>query len=424
LLSSEIIAGLLGSACLIGLGSGIYPALLLSRFSPVLTLKGLFRYGFGRVALRKYLVVFQFAISTLMIVSTLIIYFQVDFMKNANLGFDKERKLIIPAKISKYNYESIKDEFLLYHSIKGATASSSIPGRDIFGWHVLPRGKESSRIVVNVLTVDYDFLSEYDLELVAGDGFKEGLIGSASRVCMINETGAKVLGFNIPENALEKEINLENGNTFRTIGIVKDFHYKGLQQKIEPLLLILPAAQNSYLAALTLTVGSQNLPGTLEFIENKWKELNLGAIFSYRFLDEDFGRLYRKERRVGRIFSTFTALGLFIAFFGLFGLALFTAEQRTKEIGIRKVLGATVSSIFILLTKEFVKWVSIGTLVAFPIAYYAMDRWLQNFAYRIDIGLLPFIGAAFIATVLSLLAVSLQTLSVAIANPVDTLRYE
>jgi putative ABC transport system permease protein len=345
-------------------------------------------------------------------------------MKKANLGFDKERKLIIPARLSKNNYESIKNEFLQYHSIEGATASLSVPGGAIHGRHVLTGDKESSRIVFGVLTVDYDFLSEYDLELAEGDGFKEGMTGSASRICIINETGAKVLGLNFPENALDREIHMEDGDNFKTIGIVKDFHYRGLQQKIKPLLLILPATQNSYLATLTLTFGTQNLPGTLEFIENKWKELNLGAIFNYRFLDEDFDRLYRTEERVGRIFSTFTALGLLIAFFGLFGLALFTAEQRTKEIGIRKVLGATVSSILILLTKEFVKWVSIGTLIAFPIVYYAMDRWLQNFAYRIDIGLLPFIGAAVITIVLSLLAVSLQTLSVAITNPIDSLRYE
>lgn len=424
LLSPEIIIGLLALACLIGLGSGIYPALLLSGFSPILTLKGLFRFGLGKVALRKYLVVFQFTISTLMIFSTLIIYFQLDYMKNANLGFDKEQKLIIPAKLSKNNYEFIKNEFLQYHNIEGATASLSAPGGAIHGRHVLVGDKESSRIVFGVLTVDYDFISEYDLELAAGDGFKKGMTGSASRICIINETGVKVLGLSIQQNALDKEVHMEDGDVFRTIGIVKDFHYRGLQQKIKPLLLILPATQNSYLGTLTLTVGTQNLPGTLEFIENKWKELNLGAIFTYRFLDEDFDRLYKTEERMGRIFSTFTALGLFIAFFGLFGLALFTAEQRTKEIGIRKILGATISSILILLTKEFVKWVSIGTLIAFPIAYHAMDRWLQNFAYRIDIGLLPFLGAAVIAVVMSLLAVSLQTLHAALANPIDSLRYE
>jgi putative ABC transport system permease protein len=426
LLSSEIIIGFLVLACLTGVGSGIYPALLLSGFSPILTFKGLSRLG--RTALRKYLVVFQFAVSVLLIISTLIVFFQLDFMKNANLGFDKEQKLCITANLSEYNYESIKNEFLHYHNVRGLTASSAVPGRGISGMHTRPKGKESSRIDFSALTVDYDFLSEYKLEITAGHDFIKGQVGSASSVCIINETGVKVLGLNSPENALENEVETENSDCFwndkRIIGVVKDFHYRGLQHKIDPLMLILPETQDSYLGVLTLTVDTHNLPETLEFVENKWKELNLGAIFTYRFLDEDFDRLYKTEERVWRTFSTFTALGLFIAFFGLFGLALFTVEQRTKEIAIRKILGATISSILILLTKEFVKWVSIGTMIAFPIAYYAMDRWLQNFAYRIDIGWIPFAGAAVVAIVLSLFAVSLQTLNAAITNPVDSLRYE
>lgn len=419
----EIISGLLILSCIIGLGAGIYPSLLLSGFSPVSTLKGIFRPGFSKVELRKYLVVVQFAISVIMIVSTLIVYFQLDYMKNSNLGFDKEQKLIVPADFSKKNFRTIKNEFLRHHSIKGAVGSSTIPGRENSTWSVWLKGVDYSQVVFNMLTVDYDFLSEYKLEVIAGEEFRKDMVGSASKICAINETGAKMLGFDFPEKALQKEIHAADFD-LKIIGIVKDFHYRGLQQKIDPLLFILPIPRYGNLRMLTLTIDTQNLAETLEFVEKKWNELNLGAIFSYRFLDEDFNRLYRTEEKAGQIFSTFTALGLFIAFLGLFGLALFTVGQRTKEIGIRKTLGATVSSIIILLTKEFIKWVILGIIIAFPIAYYAMDRWLQNFAYRIDIGLLPFIGAAGIAIVLSLLTVSLLTLKAAALNPAEALRVE
>jgi putative ABC transport system permease protein len=194
--------------------------------------------------------------------------------------------------------------------------------------------------------------------------------------------------------------------------------------KIDPLMLVLPEVNYTYLGMLTLTLETKNLPETLEFVENKWKELNLGAVFSYRFLDEDFDRLYRTEERVGRIFSIFIALGLFIAFLGLFGLALFSAEQRTKVIGISKVLGTKVSSIIILLAKEFVKWVTMGIVIAFPIAYYAMDRWLQNFACRTSISLCIFVVSTTLALVIALITVSFQFIKAATANPVDSLRYE
>jgi len=424
LFNPGILAGLFVLACMIGMGAGFYPALLLSGLSPMLTLKGIFRSGSGRVALRKSLVVFQFAIAVIMIVSTLIVYFQLDYMRNANLGFDKEQKLVVPARLSRNNYESIKNEFLSYHAIKGATASSSVPGQ-MGGntWGVNLKGEDFSGLVFNVSTVDYDFLSEYKLELIAGEGFKKGKSGGAAEVCLINEAGAKALGFGLPENALGKEI-VRAQSGLMIIGIVKDFHYRGLQQKIDPLMLVLPDDRYNNLFVLTLTLETKNLQDTLKFVENKWKELNLGAIFSYRFLDEVFDRLYQTEERVGRIFSTFTALGLFIAFLGLFGLALFSAEQRTKEIGIRKVLGAKVSSIIIILAKEFVKWVAMGIVIAFPIAYYAMHRWLQSFAYRTSISLWIFVFSATLALVIALITVSYQSIKAATANSVDSLRYE
>jgi putative ABC transport system permease protein len=423
LFNLQVMMGVLALTALIGLGAGFYPALFLSGFSPILTLKGVFRKGSGKAALRRSLVVIQFAVAVIMVISTLLVYSQLRFMKNAKLGFDKEQKLVVSARLSRRNYESIKNEFLSYHAVKGATASS-VPGRDDQTYAISLSDKKFSGIVFNVSTVDKNFLPEYKLEIVAGEWFQKGMSGGEAEVCLINETGAKVLGFDRPEHAVGKFLQGLGPSLHQVMGVLKDFHYRGLQQKIDPLVFLLPEAKNTYLGVLTMTLETKNLQDTLKFIENKWKELKLGDIYSYRFLDEDFSRLYQTEEKVGRIFGTFTALGLLIAFLGLFGLALLTTEQRTKEIGIRKVLGATVPKIFVLLTREFIRPVAVGILIAFPIAYYAMHQWLQNFAYRTEIGWLPFAGAAAAAVALSLLTVSFQALKSAAANPADAIRYE
>ncbi|MFC1564750.1 FtsX-like permease family protein, partial [candidate division KSB1 bacterium] len=425
LINSVVIGGLLIIACVIGIGAGIYPAFLLSGFRPVMTLKGIFRTT-GGIELRKYLVVFQFAISVLLIISTLIVYYQLSFMKNTYLGFDKEQKLVIPVRFTDDNHASVKNEFLQHNNITGATASYTVPGRGNQTLGVtLEGGSRPMGAVFYQLTVDYDFISEYNLEITEGKGFVKDKTGDPSKVCMVNETGVKLLGFDNDADIIGRIIRVGSFSNFlRIIGVLNDFHYRGLQQKIDPLVFVLPQSEYGGLRTLTLTVDTQNLPETLEFVENKWKDLNLGPIFSYSFLDEEFDSLYRTEERVGQIFSTFTALGLFIAFLGLFGLALFTAEQRTKEIGIRKTLGATIMSIIQLLTKEFVKWVAVGIIIAFPAAYFAMDLWLQNFAYRIEIGWLPFAASAALAILLSIITVSFHAIKSATANPVDSLRYE
>ncbi|MFC1564749.1 ABC transporter permease [candidate division KSB1 bacterium] len=427
LVNPEIIMGFLGLAVIVGSGAGIYPAFLLSGFRPVQTIKGYFRTGKSGIALREYLVIFQFAITAIMIISTLIIYFQLNYMKNAYLGFDKEQKLIIPARLTERNYEAIKSEFLKYHNIKSAAASSSVPGRITARFGTSRKDADFYGKGLNYLTVDYDFISEYNLVLIAGEDFKKGKYGSASRVCLINEAAVKLLELGSPENVPGKEIYVGLNYVYKIIGVIADFHNRGLQQKIDPLCIVYAESQPTFindLYTITLTVETPSITETLSFVEKKWRELNLGSVFSYYFIDEDFNRHYRTEERVGKIFSTFTALGLFIAFLGLFGLALFTAEQRTKEIGIRKTLGATIMSIIQLLTKEFVKWVAVGIIIAFPAAYFAMDLWLQNFAYRIEIGWLPFAASAALAILLSIITVSFHAIKSATANPVDSLRYE
>ncbi|MFC1492702.1 ABC transporter permease [candidate division KSB1 bacterium] len=422
ILNTEVITTLILLTCIIGIVAGIYPGLLLSGFNPVQTLKGISRLGLGKAVTRKCLVIFQFTVSVILIISTLIVYFQLSFMKNANLGFDKEQKLVIDSGFSNSNHISVKNEFLQYHNIKGATVSFQVPGSATLSYLLSLKDNDISFYGNQV---DYDFVREYELEIIEGEEFNEKTTGDSSTVWLINETAFKMLEPFFPENFIGKEILLGGGKT-RIIGVVKDFHYKGLQYEIGPFLLE-PFRPGSWWASrskLTLTISTQNLPETLEFVEKKWNELKLGDVFSYRFLDDAFMQLYEEEEKVGRIVSTFTAIGLFIAFLGLFGLTLFSAEQRTKEIGIRKILGADVSSIIHLLTKKLIKLVTLGILIAFPFAYFAMDLWLQNFAYRIEIGWLPFVASAALAIVLSIFTVSFHAIKAAHSNPVDSLKYE
>ncbi len=424
ILDYKVISGLIILSVTIGIGAGIYPAFLLSGFRPVMTLKGVYKTSVRGTELRKYLVVFQFALSVLLIISTLIVYYQLNFMKDYELGFSKEQKLILPARFNN-NQESVKSEFLKHKNIIDAAASSTVPGRGNSTYGTTLLGGPSRGTVFYQLCIDYDFLMNYDIKIAAGESFKRDKTGDPSKICLINETGVSTLGFSKNEEVLGHSINLgSSNNTLKIIGVVKDFHYRGLQQKISPLAIVMPESEYGALWNITLTINISDLPEILDFVESKWNELNLGPIFSYSFLDDEFDQLYRTEEKVGKIFSTFTALGIFIAFLGLFGLALFTAEQKTKEIGIRKTLGATIMSIIQLMTWEFVNWVSIGILLAFPAAYFAMDLWLRSFAYRIEIGWLPFAASAALAVLLSIITVSFHAVKSAVANPVDSLRYE
>ncbi|MFQ5606173.1 MAG: ABC transporter permease, partial [bacterium] len=373
---------LLGAILLVGLVAGSYPALFLSAFKPVQIFQRFSRTNSGGSTVRKMLVVWQFAISILLIIGTLLIYRQIDFMKNKNLGFDKDQKLILPVYLGD-NYETIKNEFLAHPSITGATASSSVPGRisnSLVTKLVGDENKQGWTILYNF--VDYDFISEYGLEVIAGRAFQKEMATDASMAFVLNEAAVSNFGFAAPEEALGKQLT-RGGDSGPIIGVVKNFHIKGLQSEIQPHIMQL---RTSGFSTLSLNVKTDNLAGTLDFIQDKWQELQLGNTFSYFFLDEDFNQQYGSEERMGRLFSIFTVLGIIIAVLGLFGLASFMAEQRTKEIGIRKVLGATVTNVTALLSKDFVKLVLLANLLAWPVAWFAMNKWLQNFAYRIDIG--------------------------------------
>jgi putative ABC transport system permease protein len=410
-----------GLLLIVGFVSGSYPAFILSRFKPVLTLKG-HSYKKSGCTVRKILVVGQFTISIILIIAALMVKQQLDFMKNRNLGFEKEQKLVLPvrgnASIEK-NYESVKNEFLKHHGISTASVSSQVPGQDLSSWYTKLMGEDDEKSQsIGYLFFDRDFISHFNIKLIAGRDFRKT---DSKEVFIINESALTAFGWNSPEQAVGKQI----GTGFRMkgpiVGVTKNFHYQGLQNAVAPLIMAkIPLTFNK----IILTVDTENLEETLAFVKKKWQELFPGNPLEYFFLDDNFNRQYRAEEQIGSMMAVFTLLGLFIACLGLFGLAAFMAEQRTKEIGIRKILGSSVPEIVLLLSREFTKWVLLANIIAWPVAYYVVNKWLQHFAYRTPLGIGTLILAAVITLLIAWLTVSYQSIKAATANPVEALRYE
>jgi len=421
-LQPGLLSLLIGLVFLVGIVAGSYPALLLSAFKPVAILRGISTAGTRSALMRKMLVIFQFAVSVFLIICTFVIQKQIGFMKDYSLGFKKEQKLVIPVRedISN-NYETIKSEFLNRPTILRATVSSSIPGRGIHMHDFrMTEGDTTERHSFQHLYVDHDFLHTYEIELIAGRPFQTEMRTDANEAFVVNESAVKVFGLSSAQEALGKKIDCGE-NPKKIVGVINDFHFYGLQGSIEPLVLEIKPSKFNF---LTLSINPVNLSDTFSFFEEKWRELFPGHPFEYFFLDEDFNLQYQNEERTGKLFAVFTFLGFFIACLGLFGLASFTAEQRTKEIGIRKVLGASVSKIAMLLTLDFTKWILIASFVAWPVAYWISDKWLRNFAYRTDIPFVAFIVATLVTFIIALLTVSYQALKASLSNPVDVLRTE
>ena len=408
---------------LTGILSGFYPALFLSKLKPVLTFNNRLFTGKRKSFLRKAFIVCQFTVSIILIIGTISVYTQIDFMKNQYLGFEKEQKVIFSADFNN-NYKAIKNEFLKHPNIIGATACYAPPGRGYNNRTTRVVGKEEENWAMNWISFDHDFIPEYKIQMAAGRPFSENIITDAGESCIINEAALKTFGWKSPEEAIGKI--LERGsrkpeNRRTIIGVVKDFHYTGLQDPIEPLVM-LNDPQRFY--SISLTIKTENVGETLSFIDKKWHELHLGDIYNYAFLDESFNRYYRSEERIGRIFITFTSLAVFLSCLGLFGLVYFISKQRTKEIGIRKILGASVSGITGLLSRDLARCVLLANIIAWPMAYYFINKWLQNFAYRTDLSVWIFLLSGLAAFCIALLTVSYQTIKAATANPVDSLRYE
>jgi putative ABC transport system permease protein len=422
----------LGVFVFVGLAAGLYPAFVLSLFKPTEVLRSGPGSGFRSGVLRKALVVFQFSVSTLLIISAFIIQGQMHFMRTQDLGFDKEQKLVIPfggEYLKDQRSESIKTEFLSLPGVYGATASFGVPGRVIAAWATsLVGAGENSYKRMSYLLHDFDFLSLYDIKIVAGRPFDPQLRTDIGEAFILNETAVKILGLTEAGDAIGRRIETGYGQQGTVVGVTRDFHFEGLTQAIEPMVLALnPGREVSRYfpnGHLTLVVDSQNLPDLLPRVKQLWKTMHSSIPYSYSFVDEIFDQYYQEERRIQRIISTFTLLGLIIACLGLFGLVSFSAQQRTKEIGIRKVLGASVGRVVGELSRGFFVLVASANLIAWPVGYLVMNRWLSNFSYRSPLSLWPFVLASVLTLLIVLLTMGIWFVRAALSNPVDALRYE
>jgi len=418
-----VLLGLIAIALLTGILSGSYPALILSGFQPVKVIKGILRLGgSGGVLFRKVLVVSQFAFSISLIICTMVLLFQVRYMQNRETGLDREHVIYLPLRGDMgLKYEAIKSELQKNPQIISTTTASTVPRRGIAlsgpadRWEgALPNEKYEWFLI----GVGPDYLATFNLKMAEGRFFlKDNSDETKRERVVINETAAKAIG---GKSSLGVKFTFW-GIDCEVIGVVKDFHFRSMHHSIGPLIL---ANIPGIYRFLFVKAAKENLAETISYLANVWAKFSPGYPFEYHFFDESFDSWYRTERRIGSLFNSFTWLAIFISCLGLFGLASFMTEQRTKEIGIRKVLGASVSDIVLMLTKEFTQLVILANLISWPIAYFAMRRWLQNFAYQMPLGIWIFLVAGLLTLAIAWLPVGFQAVRAALSNPVHSLRYE
>ncbi|MGD8777524.1 MAG: ABC transporter permease [Ignavibacteria bacterium] len=410
----------------IGIFAGLYPSFVLSSFKPVSVLRWHHSSTFKNAGLRNGLVVFQFVISIMLLVGTLIVNEQMNYIQSKNLGFNREQVLVINTfgEAGK-KMDVLKEELKQNPAVIDVAASTSVPGTSFNNIGTRLEGTDRG-IPTNIYGVDNDYLNVFKMQMAQGRFFSKDIPIDAQAV-VINETMAAELDITeIGSNRLFIWAGNDKGTLpFRLIGIIKDFHYESFHEKIKPMeFIMIPGAADWNEYYLSIRLNTADIRESVDAIADTWEELLPGIPFEYTFMDNIYDDLYKNEKRTGDVFGLFTFFALFVSCLGLIGLTSFVIEMRTKEIGIRKVLGASVNGLVVKLSSEFTKWVVAANLIAWPLAYYMMNQWLDNFAHRIEIKLWMFLVAGLLAFLISVITVSVQSLKAAVRNPLDTLKYE
>jgi len=427
LLSPVFLIGILGVILIVGFMAGAYPALALSGFKPVDVLKGSSLKSRSGAWVRKSLVIFQFGVSIFLIIGTMVIYKQLNYMSNKKLGYSKDNVLVIPIdRKIKNEYDQIKTELLRQQDVVNVSVGSDSPAEVMGGYSIAVEGMSNENdLDINAVTVDKDFVKTMEMEIIAGTDFTDADVKLSTlekrddrqHAFIVNEELLKQLYIATDEAiGLKAEIYGRKGEIR---GVVKDFHFAPLHRKINALAMFIEPAQYNL---MLIKINSDRMTETMENLESSWKTLVPHRPFEYEFLDQEYARLYSSEQRLGKIFTVFASLAILISCLGLFGLISFTAIQRSKEIGVRKVLGASVSGLVLLISADFAKLVLVAFLLAAPLGYYAMDIWLQDFEYRISIGLVPIFVSVVLAVFIAFLTISYQAIKSALLNPADVLR--